>query len=274
MAKRKSAPGTPPDLEPARALELLRRQLEDGQRLLGLGVIPSDEFTQWRNTTSEFIRRAFGSTSSNVETFANAGDAVFWQTGMDQSYYDKLDKDSLTGKIAILKSCIDQLEAVTTQPSQSQTVRSSNGQVFLVHGRNEGIRETVARFLESLGLPVTILHEQPNRGRTIIEKFEAYADVGFAVVLLTGDDRGGLASDPPKGYRPRARQNVILELGFFLGKIGRDLVCALYEPGVEIPSDFSGVLFVELDPNRRWHLELARELKAAGFDVDLNKLVR
>lgn len=148
--------------------------------------------------------------------------------------------------------------------------RPTGSSVFLVHGRNEAVRETVARFLEHLDLRVIILHEQPDRGRTIIEKFEDYSkDAGFAVILLTGDDRGGLKEEDPSTYPLRARQNVILELGFFLGTFGRDRVCALYEEGVDIPSDYQGVLFTKLDSD--WKLKLARELKAAGFPVDLNR---
>ena len=273
MAKRRTSvgPEAPPALDPSRALDLLRRQLEVGERLGSSGVVPDEDFRQWKNTTSEFISRALGSNSSNIGRFEKAGVPQVWSLGASQSYYDKLRRDSLNGKVSILKSCIDQLEAMAELPQPVPSRSTANSRVFLVHGRNEGIREGVARFIESLRLPVTILHEQPNKGRTIIEKFEDYSDVGFAVVLLTGDDKGGLATDPPKTFQPRARQNVILELGFFLGAIGRERVCALYEPGVEVPSDFSGVVFVELDPNRRWHVEVARELKAAGFEVDMNK---
>jgi len=155
--------------------------------------------------------------------------------------------------------------------SKSAPLTQSNN-VFIVHGRNEGVRETVARFLENLGLHVIILHEKPDRGRTIIEKFEDYSqEAGFAVVLLTGDDRGGLKEEDSSTYRLRARQNVILELGFFLGAFGRDRACALYEDGIDIPSDYQGVLFTKLDSD--WKLKLARELKAAGLPVDLNSFL-
>jgi predicted nucleotide-binding protein len=148
--------------------------------------------------------------------------------------------------------------------------RPPEERVFVVHGQNMGIMETVARFLETkLSLLVTVLHEQPNQGKTIIEKFEDHSDVAFAVVLLTADDKGGAKSQSPESQKPRARQNVIFELGFFLAKLGRGKVCALYEEGVEIPSDFAGVLYIPLD---NWQLRLARELKAAGLPVDLNRL--
>jgi predicted nucleotide-binding protein len=143
--------------------------------------------------------------------------------------------------------------------------------IFLVHGHDEAVIQTVARFLERLDQEVIILREQPNSGRTIIEKFEDYADVGFAVVILTGDDRGGTKDAKADDQKPRARQNVILELGYFLGRLGRDRVCVLYQEGVEIPSDYSGVLYTPLDKAGAWRLDLAKELKAAGLSVDMNK---
>jgi predicted nucleotide-binding protein len=144
--------------------------------------------------------------------------------------------------------------------------------IFLVHGRAEAVQQTVARFLERLALNVIILSERPSKGRTIIEKFEQHSDVGFAVALLTPDDVGGLADDPSK-LKPRARQNVILELGYFIGKLGRSNVCALYINGVELPSDLHGIGYVSFDAGGGWRLKLATEMKAAGMDVDLNKAV-
>jgi len=114
---------------------------------------------------------------------------------------------------------------------------SDNRKVFVVHGHDDGPREAVARYLERIGFSVVILHEQANRGKTIIEKFEANADVGFAVVLLTPDDLGGPVNGEQKH---RARQNVILELGYFIGRLGRERVCALKAGDIELPSDILG----------------------------------
>ena len=147
-----------------------------------------------------------------------------------------------------------------------------SNKVFIVHGHNNEVKEKTARFIEKLGLEAIILHEQANKGRTIIEKFTDHSDVGFAVVLLTGDDIGKAKGDDDKTYKPRARQNVILELGFFLGKLGRDRVCAIYQEGVEIPSDYSGVIWVPLDSRDSWKYDVAKELKAAGFAIDMNKI--
>lgn len=142
-----------------------------------------------------------------------------------------------------------------------------NRDIFIVHGHDEAARETTARFIEQLGLRPIILHEQANQGLTLIEKFEKYAQVTFAVVLLTPDDIGGSATTP-NARQPRARQNVILELGYFLGNLGRNRVCALYKSGVELPSDMSGVVYIAMDDLGAWKRALAREFKAAGIEVD------
>ena len=109
-------------------------------------------------------------------------------------------------------------------------------------------------------------------GKTIIEKLEHYSDVGYAVVLLTPDDEGRKKAEG-ENLRDRARQNVLLELGYFTGKLGRSRVCALHRGSVEIPTDYLGMLYVPLDEAGGWQLRLAKELKAAGFDIDMNKAV-
>jgi len=143
----------------------------------------------------------------------------------------------------------------------------SSNKVFIVHGHDEAALQGLARFLEKLGLDAIVLMEQPNRGRTIIEKFEDSAtDVGFAVVLLTPDDLGGKSSDAEQSSR--ARQNVIFELGFFAGKLGRGKVCLLRKGAVEMPSDLFGIVYTDLDQAGAWKLRLVAELKAAGLDFD------
>jgi predicted nucleotide-binding protein len=143
--------------------------------------------------------------------------------------------------------------------------------VFIVHGHDEGAREAVARFLERLGLKPIILHEQANQGRTVIEKVENHGNVSFAIVLLTPDDEGGKKGEVLK---PRARQNVLLELGYFIGRLGRKHVCALKRGELDIPSDFAGVIAEAFDDGGGWKQKLAAELDAAGFPIDWNKVMR
>jgi predicted nucleotide-binding protein len=160
-------------------------------------------------------------------------------------------------------------ETRPTTPDESSIL---GREIFIVHGHDGEAKEAVARLIMQLGHIPVILSEQPSLGKTLIEKLEYYSSrVGFVVVLLTPDDIGGPANvDPP--LNPRARQNVVLELGFFLAKLKRSNVCALYKEGVEIPSDYDGVLYVVMDNARAWRFQLATELRAAGFEADANRI--
>ncbi|MCA8263601.1 TIR domain-containing protein [Burkholderia multivorans] len=144
--------------------------------------------------------------------------------------------------------------------------------VFIVHGHDEAARESVARFLEKIEFEPIILHEQASRNRTVMEKIEDNSEVGFAVVLLTPDDLGRGVSEPD--LRPRARQNVLLELGYFIGRLGRDRVCALKRGDIEIPSDYLGVVWVSIDESGGWKQALGKELQAAGHEIDWNRVMR
>jgi predicted nucleotide-binding protein len=160
----------------------------------------------------------------------------------------------------------------TTSEGTPTMAGASPTKVFIVHGRGSGPKYEVAHLLRQLELEPIILHDRPNKGRTLISKFQdESADIGFAVVMMTPDDVGGLAG---KKLKPRARQNVIFELGFFIGKLGPNRVCALVSDEIEKPSDFEAVVYVEYGANTGWKTELARELHAAGIDIDMNKLVK
>ncbi|MDH5682872.1 MAG: nucleotide-binding protein [candidate division WOR-3 bacterium] len=138
--------------------------------------------------------------------------------------------------------------------------------VFIVHGHDNEIKQTVARFLELLGIDAVILHEQPNKGKTIIEKFEEYSVVDYAIVLLSPDDIGTAKSEP-RSQSPRARQNVIFELGFFVGRLGRGRVCILCKDKVEIPSDYQGVVYTQFDNAGGWKNKLVKEMLARGIHI-------
>ena len=143
-----------------------------------------------------------------------------------------------------------------------------------MHGHDEAAKHEIARFIADLDLSPIILDEQPSKGQTIIDKFEEHADeAGFAIVLLTADDVGG-PKDEKDELKPRARQNVILELGYFLCGLGRDRVRILYEEDVELPSDIHGIIYVQMDKRGAWKLELAEEIASVGIAVDMNKLLR
>jgi predicted nucleotide-binding protein len=193
-------------------------------------------------------------------------------------------RDQILEKRNRLVSIIERLDLIDEVPNLAQPQASAsrrpqfpsslNRKVFLVHGQDEEAKAVVARFITSCDLEPVILHEQANGGRTIIEKFEKESDVGFVVVLLTPDDVGGLrkgmelASD---NLQARARQNVVLELGYFAGRLGRERVAALKKGDLELPSDIAGVVWTPMDPADAWKLSLARELRAAGYEFDIGK---
>lgn len=143
--------------------------------------------------------------------------------------------------------------------------------VFIVHGRDDLAKTETARFVEKLGFQAIILHEQASSGKTIIEKIEVYTNVGFAIVLYTPCDIGGLSGD--KNQKNRARQNVVFEHGYLVGKLGRRNVCALVKGDIEIPNDISGIIYIPLDSQGAWHLAVAKELRNAGYAVDMNKVI-
>jgi predicted nucleotide-binding protein len=173
-----------------------------------------------------------------------------------------------------LKSRISELEEEANKdPSQpaieGESKKKPSRKVFVVHGNDHGSKETVARFLSQLDLEPIILHEQPDQGRTIIEKFEDFADVACAIVILSPDDLAS-SKDNLTAQEQRAHQNVIFELGFFVGILGRGRTFALLLKSVTKPSDIDGVLYTPME-GEAWRFKLVKELKAAGINVDANK---
>ncbi|WIV97245.1 TIR domain-containing protein [Kinneretia aquatilis] len=256
----------------------MRKLVEKANEIRALPNLQSSDEDAWRTLARDYLVKTFGSRSPNVDAVLYASGDSGLYAGMNDYEYRQYLVSGFDNKIKQLNICIEQLEtdiSLQTSATGGETTSSpatpTSSRVFVVHGHNQGAKEAVARFLEKLGLEPIILHEKPNAGRTVIEKFSDYADVHFAVVLLTADDEGRSIAGSHE-LRPRARQNVILELGYFLGRLGRARVCALYEAGVEIPSDYSGVLFVQLDATGAWRFELVKELLAAGFAVDANRI--
>jgi predicted nucleotide-binding protein len=194
----------------------------------------------------------------------------------DKQELVRLWRRSIESGITKLKSLLARLELyrepdLTPTVSPEPLIEHGRSRVFVVHGHDEAALQAVARFLEHLRLDTIILREQPNQGRTIIEKFEDCAsEVGFAVVLLTPDDIARANAAPQEGSR--ARQNVIFELGYFAGKLGRGRACLLRKGDVEIPSDLYGVIYTDMDAADGWKLKLVKELKAAALEFDANRM--
>ena len=168
----------------------------------------------------------------------------------------------ITNKIlSEVKKKLDKTKRLLTE---TKSIFNSN-RIFIVHGHNDKLKFEVARFVEKLGLEAIILSEQANNGKTIIEKIEENTDVGYGIVLYTPCDKGGTAETPYDAMKFRARQNVIFEHGYLIGKLGRDRVCALVDGDIEYPSDISGVVYISYQG--QWKHDIEQELKSIGYEI-------
>jgi predicted nucleotide-binding protein len=252
-------------------LETLAEQAEETQKH-GRGSL---EFTQWYQAVKGALANIFGDASRHLREFNNIPFTLsFWHDGTPDSDFEDEFQRGMRVAISYLKAMQEEVAEYWEEPEMPPKLPdvskvSRSRKVFVVHGHDHGLKEAVARFVSQLGLDPVILHEQPNQGRTIMEKFEHNAEVGFAVVLLTADDIGA-AKKTAEQLRDRARQNVVFEFGYFIGKLGRKHVCGLVCPGIEIPSDVLGVLYIPVDESGQWRLLLIKELKAVWQDLDAN----
>ena len=222
----KNQPNTPPSLDPAQASKLLHDHCQKGRQLLDNPPISSANNQAWETVTHDLLLRAFGSASPNIDRVMNVGRYEHYFDSPTEAEWEITRAKTMTTRLEILDGLVELLGSLTTSHTPSEHKEIGNT-VFLVHGHDEAIIHETARLVERFELKVVILREQPNSGRTIIEKFIDYSDAAFAIILLTADDRGGTKSQSFEEQKYRARQNLILELGFFLGKLGRNLVCSL-----------------------------------------------
>jgi|CZCA01.1.fsa_nt_gi predicted nucleotide-binding protein len=229
---------------------------------------------------SMLIRKIFGDSSHYLSSLKSIHfSPMLWSTGTSDSVFVNSfnrGKQELLNLLNVIKEDISlDLQLNKENKSSNKVDFTTNSNVFIVHGHNEEMKQSIARTIEKLDLTPIILHEQASKGKTIIEKFTDNSEVLYAIVLLSADDIAYLKSDPPENAKFRARQNVIFELGYFIGRLGRERVLALHQviDDFEIPSDYSGVLFVPYDESGKWKFELVKELKAIGVNVDANKII-
>ena len=235
----------------------------------------SPEFESWHSRTERFLINHFGRDNYEVTDFSNTlFTPMVYVPGADDIRIKaccdglKKSKDVFKDYLTEIKEeklvKDEELEVVAHTDSSYQ-----NNKVFVVHGHDEALKEKVARLLEKQGLEAIILSEQANKGKTIIEKFEENSDVGAAICLFTGDDVGKEKSEVVE--KQRARQNVVYEAGYFMGKLGRERVIMLVDNGIELPSDLQGVVYTE---SESWKTEVLQELQSIGYGIDFNKLFK
>jgi predicted nucleotide-binding protein len=158
---------------------------------------------------------------------------------------------------------------------EARPKRDFTRDVFIVHGHDGELKNELAQLLQKIDFNPIILHEQPDRGQTILQKLQYEGSrVGYAFILHTPDDEGRKRG--ADSLAPRSRQNVVFEHGMFVGQFSHRRVCAIVREGVEIPSDLSGVIYKIVPHDAGINaiaLEIVNELRAAGYIVDANKLL-
>lgn len=261
-----------PTYDAHQAVSAIEERIAKGEVLLLGPELSKDDLAGWRFVTEETLRRCFPGDGSKVAAILNTGPAHRVNSFTNPQYENRMRRERLEAVLSQLRHALE----IFALPAGVAEVEPStapdpevDGRVFVVHGRDDLAKHEVSSFLRTIGLDPIILHEQPNRGQTIIEKFERHARTSFAVVIMTPDDEGRLAGDPTLPLKPRARQNVVMELAYLMGTLGRSRVCALLSPSVEAPSDFAGIVYVPFDGGKGWQFELMRELKAAGFEIKI-----
>ena len=236
-----------------------------------------ERFDAWRRQVSKFLEENFpGGEVDKLNNKLHHSIMYRIRTEIDLDVFLRMNRNPA---LAYLDSLImdvqnDEFDFSPKQPTPKLPTAKSgtrSKRVFIVHGHDELLLIKVARFIEQLDYEPVILHEQANKGMTIIEKIEANTDVGFAIVLYTPDDKGNVASEADKGnLNFRARQNVIFEHGYLMAKLERAHVVSVMGGKVETPSDISGVVYVD-DAN--WQIKIAKEMQGAGYVVDINGLL-
>ncbi|EDS78544.1 conserved hypothetical protein [Clostridium botulinum C str. Eklund] len=250
-------------------VNLIKRQLNEIEELKNKRG--SVEFTKWVRLTKSIISNIFGENSSQLKEFSNIKyNLVIFSAYTPEESFNRAYVKGLEVAQALLGAFIEELNLFDTKEDQCvcDLDKTINNKIFIVHGRDNLAKTEVARFLEKLRLVPIVLNEQANEGTTIIEKLEMNSDVGFAIVLYTPCDIGGL-NDNTNNLMYRARQNVVFEHGYLIGKIGRKNISALVKGDIETPNDISGIVYTSME-GEGWKIQLAKDLKAAGYNIDFN----
>lgn len=192
----------------------------------------------------------------------------------DTQYENECWESGKNGLLNLLSAIKEEVELFGTEKQNVSSENINRTKVFIVHGHDEEMKQSVARFIEKLDLEAIILHEQPDKGRNVLDKLiQESKNASFAVVLLSPDDVGYDKNNREEHLR--ARQNVVLELGYFIALLGKERVCALFKNSsdFELPSDFVGNLYKQYSGSDAWKIELAKELKVANVPIDMNKVL-
>ncbi len=187
----------------------------------------------------------------------------------------------LKGKVKGAYLCTEKFLTSTEKPlAPAQPVISASAstprRIIVVSGTDEVMKQALTKALTKLWLAPVVMQEEPSQGRKIVEHFQDYADVGFAVVLLSPDDYTYPKAEAATKRKLSPQQDVIFLLGFLLGKLGKSKVLVFYKESADfaVPLDFEGVKFTAFDDRDSWKLALIRELTNCVYSVDADRILK
>ncbi len=248
--------------------EKLKQIIDEIPSLISANFSAYDaEFKAWKAKAERFLIYKFGQNSFEHTNFIRTSFSLsMYSTATPRSSFVIACQNGLRTTQKLFQEYLDEMTEERAKPLSNQ--QKNYSKTFIVHGHDGELKQAVARVIEKQGIEAIILSEQANHGKTIIEKFENNSDVGCAVCLFTDDDLGRNKAEKEEHFR--ARQNVVFETGYFIGKLKRNHIVILADEGVELPSDLSGVVYTNTG---NWQLNLLKELKTMGYQIDTNKLL-
>jgi len=257
----------------------LQKLLDDGKKFTydnfarfgghGYPIAFTMEYVGWKTKVRAILELQFGLNSQIMSDIEKA-EKIGVIGGRNEHFFQ-----AHGHYLGAILAGIDLIDFNPGKTSNKEQMIISNRKIFIVHGHDDLLKNQIENLIKSFGLEPIVLHREPDEGKTVIEKFEKYSDVGYAFILLTPDDYGYDVTEASKeeskrNIELRARQNVIFEFGYFAGKLGRNRVCCLHKSGVKLPTDLHGIIYKEIhnDVNEKG-LEIFKELKAVGYDIKI-----
>ncbi len=235
--------------------------IEAAKGLIKAHATESDgKFFAWQENVIRVLASIYGKDSIEYESFQKITFKITWAYAISQADNNKIKACALglEKSIELLSSYVDDIE-------ETNVITNDYSKVFIVHGHDGEIKESVARLIEKQGIEAVILSEKTNNGKTIIEKLEKHSNVSGAICLFTSDDLGKEKSELRN--KPRARQNVVFEASYFMGKLGRSNVVIIADEQVDMPSDLRGILYTN---KTDWKHNVLAELNEIGYSINFS----
>jgi predicted nucleotide-binding protein len=266
----------------------LIEQISQGRQISNTNITTENQLVElekkydfWNTYNNELLKSSFNNAVNEYRQSYNfsgqmigVADVMRGVNTKNPSYRLRILNESVDVKITELESLLGKVNLIHSEIENSrisaeiqEAAIRSNDTVFIIHGHDDEMKKDVQLFISRAKLNGIVLHEKPDKNRTIIEKLiEEGNSAAYVIALLSPDDT-------QEDGTIRARQNVVLEIGYFIGRLGREKVRLLRKGDVVIPSDLQGILYEIYDEKGAWRINLLKELQAAGLPIDSKEVI-